>query len=188
MINKIFKSIKEFVVYDADREFYAKSFPDSLSRVDLMRFRKMTKDDLPKVLEIEASGYQFPWSEGLFHDCLKAGHYGNWVCEDTEDKMIAFCITSIAVGEVNILNLCIAADERKQGLGKKFMQHIIEKAKEKKAESVFLEVRPSNTGAIALYESLEFNEIGVREGYYKCEDGTREDAIMMAYTIMNFSA
>jgi len=187
MIKKIFKELKGLVTYDADRDFYAKTFPDSLNRVDLMRFRKMTKADLPQVLEIEASGYQFPWSEGLFHDCLKAGHYGNWVCEDTEDKMVAFCITSIAVGEVSILNLCIAPDERKQGLGKKFMQHVIEKATEKKAESVFLEVRPSNEGAIALYESLGFNEIGVRDGYYKKEDGTREDAIMMAYTIMNFA-
>lgn len=188
MIKIFFKGLKGLVTYDADREFYAKTFPDSLNRVDLMRFRKMTKADLPKVLAIEATGYQFPWTEGLFLDCLKAGHYGNWVCEDTEDKMVAFCITSIAVGEVSILNLCIAPDERKQGLGKKFMEHIIEKAKEKKAESVFLEVRPSNVGAIALYESLGFNQIGVRDGYYKKEDGTREDAIMMAYTIMNFSA
>jgi ribosomal-protein-alanine N-acetyltransferase len=180
MIKKIFKGLKGLLTYDADREFYAKTFPGSLSRVDLMRFRKMAKADLPKVLEIEASGYQFPWSESLFNDCLKAGHYGNWVCEDTEDKMVAFCITSIAVGEVNILNLCIAPDERKQGLGKKFMKHIIEKAQEKKAESVFLEVRPSNEGAIALYESLNFNEVGVRESYYKTEEGAREDAIMMA--------
>jgi len=184
MIKKILKELKGLVTYDADRDFYAKTFPESLNRVDLMRFRKMTKSDLPQVMEIERAGYQFPWSEGLFEDCLKAGHYANWVCEDTEDKMVAFCIVSIAVGELNILNLCIAPEERKQGLGKKFMLHIMETAKEKKAESVFLEVRPSNLGAVALYESLGFNEIGIRTGYYKTEAGEREDALMMAYTII----
>jgi ribosomal-protein-alanine N-acetyltransferase len=49
---------------------------------------------------------------------------------------------------------------------------------------VFLEVRPSNTAAVALYESLGFNEIGMRPGYYKTENGEREDALMMAYTLL----
>jgi len=184
MIKTLFNQIKGLVTYDADREFYAKVFPDSLDRVDLMRFRKMTKADLPAVMNIERSGYIFPWAEGLFHDCLKAAHYDCWVCEDSEEKMTAFCIVSTMVGEATVLNLCIAADERKQGLGRKFMQHVIEKARERKAESVFLEVRPSNPAAIALYDSMGFNEIGTRPGYYKTESGEKEDAIMMAYTLM----
>jgi ribosomal-protein-alanine N-acetyltransferase len=86
--------------------------------------------------------------------------------------------------EATVLNLCISPDERKQGLGGKFMRHIIETAQDRKAESVFLEVRPSNTAAVALYESLGFNEIGMRPGYYKTENGEREDALMMAYTLL----
>jgi len=184
MIKRVFNIVKGFVTYDADREFYAKAFPESLNRVDLMRFRKMSKADLPEVLKIEHAGYNYPWAEGIFHDCLKAAHYDCWVCEDTENKMTAFCIVSTAVGEATVLNLCIAPDERKQGLGVKFMQHVIETAQDRKAESVFLEVRPSNTGAVALYESLGFNEIGIRPGYYKAENGVREDALMMAYTLL----
>jgi len=183
MIKNLLQQMKGLVTYDADREFYAKVFPDSLNRVDLMRFRKMTKADLPQVLKIESEGYNYPWAVGVFHDCLKAAHYDCWVCEDTTNKMTGYCIVSTAVGEATILNLCIANDERKQGLGRKFMLHVIDSAKEKKAESVFLEVRPSNQGAVALYESLGFNEIGIRPGYYKAENGTREDAIMMAYTL-----
>ncbi len=184
MIKKLFNQIKGLVTYDADREFYAKVFPDSLNQVDLMRFRKMSKADLPRVLEIESQGYNYPWKEPIFHDCLNAAHYDCWVCEDTEDKMLAFCIVSTAVGESTVLNLCIDPVIRKQGLGRKFMLHVIENARAKKAESVFLEVRPSNVGAIALYESMGFNEIGVRPGYYKTENGEREDALMMAFTIV----
>lgn len=184
MIKRVFNIVKGFVTYDADREFYAKVFPDTLNRVELMRFRKMSKADLPEVLKIEHAGYNYPWAEGIFHDCLKAAHYDCWVCEDTEEKMTSFCIVSTAVGEATVLNLCIAPDERKQGLGGKFMRHVIETAQDRKAESVFLEVRPSNTAAVALYESLGFNEIGTRPGYYKAENGVREDALMMAYTLL----
>lgn len=184
MIRRVLNQIKGLVTYDADREFYAKVFPDSLNRVDLVRFRKMDKADLPRVLEIEQLGYNYPWKEPIFHDCLKAAHYDCWVCEDTDDLMLAYCIVSTAVGEATVLNLCIDPKERKQGLGRRFMQHVIDAGKDRKAESVFLEVRPSNTGAIALYESMGFNEIGVRSGYYQTENGEREDAIMMAFTIV----
>jgi len=184
MLKRVLNQIKGLVTYDADREFYAKVFPDTLNQVELMRFHKMSKADLPRVLEIESKGYNYPWKEAIFHDCLNAAHYDCWVCEDTESKMTAFCIVSTAVGEATILNLCVDPVVRKQGLGQKFVQHVIDSAKARKSESVFLEVRPSNTGAIALYESMGFNEIGVRPGYYKAEDGEREDAIMMAYTIV----
>jgi ribosomal-protein-alanine N-acetyltransferase len=184
MIRKVLNQLKGLVTYDADREFYAKAFPGTLDQVALMRFRKMLKTDLPRVLDIEAQGYNYPWKVGVFHDCLKAAHYDCWVCEDTENQIMAFCIVSTAVGEATILNLCIDPVMRKQGLGRKFMEHVIEVARARKAESVFLEVRPSNTGAVALYESMGFNEIGIRPGYYKAENGTREDALMMAYTLI----
>lgn len=184
MLKRILNQIKGLVTYDADREFYAKVFPDTLSQVELVRFRKMNKADLPRVLEIESQGYNFPWAEAIFHDCLKAAHYNCWVSEDVENKINAYCIVSTAVGEATVLNLCIDPALRKQGLGRKFMQHVIDTAKAKKAESIFLEVRPSNVAAIALYESMGFNEIGTRPGYYKTVDGQREDAIMMAYTLI----
>ena len=72
--------IKNLVVYDADKEFYAKVFPDSVSKKDLLRLRTMTHADLTRVLEIERINYQFPWEEDIFTDCFKAG-YSCWVCE-----------------------------------------------------------------------------------------------------------
>ena len=168
--------IKKIVVYDADNEFYAKVFPDSVTKKDLLRIRTMTHADLKYVLEIERKNYQFPWEEDIFTDCFKAG-YGCWVCE-YEKKILGYSLLSMAVGEAHILNISVHPDEQKQGIGRRMLEHLIDVARGK-AESVFLEVRPSNIHAIALYEDMGFNEIGVRKGYYPTENG-REDAIMLA--------
>jgi ribosomal-protein-alanine N-acetyltransferase len=169
--------IKNLVLYDADKEFYAKVFPDSVTRQDLMRMRQMTKADLPQVLAIEQQNYEFPWEEDIFTDCFNAG-YGCWVCEEHE-RIIGYCLLSMAVGEAHILNISVSPKEQKQGVGRKMMEYLIDVARGK-AETMFLEVRPSNTGAIYLYESLGFNEIGIRKAYYPAANNTREDAIMLA--------
>ena len=168
--------IKNLVVYDADREFYAHIFPDSVSRKDLMRMRTMLHSDLPRVMEIENQNYTFPWQEDIFTDCFRVG-YDCWVCEE-QGKVLGYCLVSVAVGEAHILNISVDPAEQKQGIGRKMMEYIIDSVRGK-AETVFLEVRPSNLGAIHLYESLGFNEIGIRKGYYPAENG-REDAIMLA--------
>ena len=168
--------IKSVIIYDADKEFYAKVFPDSVKKIDLLRLRIMTHADLPAVLDIERKNYLFPWEEDIFTDCFKAG-YGCWVCE-YDNKVLAYSLLSMAVGEAHILNISVDPAEQKQGIGRKMLEHLISIARGK-AESVFLEVRPSNIHAIALYEDMGFNEIGIRKGYYPAEHG-REDAIMLA--------
>jgi [ribosomal protein S18]-alanine N-acetyltransferase len=183
---RILRVIKDFITYDADREFYAKVFPDSVSKVDLMRLRKMRKADLAQVLEIEAKNYAFPWSEEIFKDCFSVLSYSCWVCEDIEENVVAYAILSIAVGEAHILNISVDPATQGLGVGRKMMEHLIECATPK-AETMFLEVRPSNHKAKALYESLGFNEIGLRKGYYPAENNTREDAMMLALELMTHS-
>ncbi len=179
MLGMMLEKIKDFVVYDADREFYAKLFPDSVGRKDLMRLRKMRSSDLPGVMAIERANYQFPWGEDIFKDCFKA-NYACWVCEEA-DVVLGYSILAMAVGEAHVLNICVASAEQGQGIGRKMLENLIETARGR-AETMFLEVRPSNTVAIALYENMGFNEIGVRKGYYQSEKG-REDAIMLAMQI-----
>ncbi|MGR9115743.1 MAG: ribosomal protein S18-alanine N-acetyltransferase [Gammaproteobacteria bacterium] len=179
-MQSILQRIKEFMIYDADREFYAKVFPGSVSRNDLLRLRRMTASDLPSVLAIEQQNYNYPWSEGIFKDCFKAG-YNCWVCEEM-DRILGYSIVSIAVGEAHILNISVDPAEHGQGIGRKMLENLIEVARSKKAETIFLEVRPSNSGAIALYQKMGFNEIGVRKDYYPAENG-REDALMLALQI-----
>ncbi|MEI6706840.1 MAG: ribosomal protein S18-alanine N-acetyltransferase [Methylococcales bacterium] len=168
--------IKDLIMYDADKEFYAKVFPNSVPKKDLMRLRTMTHADLSAVMDIERKNYDFPWSEDIFRDCFKAG-YSCWVCE-AQDKVLGYSLLSLAVGEAHILNVSVDPAEQKQGIGRKMMENAIDYARGR-AETVFLEVRPSNTYAIALYEDLGFNEIGIRKGYYPAKNG-REDAIMLA--------
>ena len=69
--------LKDFVIYDADVEFYAKVFPDSVGRKELMRLRKMNRSDLPQVVAIEKASYPFPWGEDIFRDCLNT-RYDCW--------------------------------------------------------------------------------------------------------------
>jgi ribosomal-protein-alanine N-acetyltransferase len=82
------------------------------------------------------------------------------------------------------MNICVAPEVQKQGVGSKLLEHMIELAR-KKAEMIMLEVRPSNKGAISLYKKRGFNEIGVRKGYYPAENGDREDAVMLALDLVS---
>lgn len=179
----LWDKVKDVVVYDADKEFYSKVFPDSVDRKDLMRLRKMRLEDLSAVLEIEARNYNFPWSEAIFKDCLKSMHYSCWVCNEV-DTVVGYSIVSMAAGEAHIMNICVDPAIQNQGVGSKLLDNMIELAR-KRAETIFLEVRPSNKVAIALYEKRGFNEIGIRKGYYPAENGHREDALMLALDLVS---
>ncbi|WP_031435729.1 ribosomal protein S18-alanine N-acetyltransferase [Methylomarinum vadi] len=179
---KFFQKMKDVLVYDADREFYAKVFPGSVSRKDLMKIRRMDAADLPAVLAIEENNYNYPWSENIFMDCLRALNYSCWVCEEGKGSVIGYCIVSIAAGEAHVMNLCVDPAAQGQGAGKKMLEHMIDKARSR-AEKIFLEVRPSNLKAIKLYKSLGFNEIGTRKDYYPALNG-REDALMLALDLV----
>ncbi|WP_198246658.1 ribosomal protein S18-alanine N-acetyltransferase [methane-oxidizing endosymbiont of Gigantopelta aegis] len=181
-MRRIWEKVKDFVIYDADREFYAKVFPGSVSPKDLMRIRYMGPDDLDAVLEIEGKNYNYPWTEAIFKDCLNASNYTCWVIEDQNQKVIGYCIISIAAAEAHIMNVCVDPDAQGLGAGRKMLEHMIKYVRGK-AQTIFLEVRPSNRKAVHLYQSLGFNEIGIRKDYYPAAHG-REDAVMFALEIV----
>lgn len=173
---KLLHKLRNLVVYDADRDFYAKVFPGSVDSKDLLRLRKMDHADLSSVLEIEDLNYEFPWPEGIFKDCLRTMTYTNWVIEAPDDVIVGYCIISVAACEAHIMNISVNPNFQRKGAGRKMLAHLIEYARPR-AEKIFLEVRPSNPGAIDLYRKTGFREIGVRKAYYPAKDG-REDAIM----------
>lgn len=142
---------------------------------DSLHLRPLKNKDLPNVLRIEDSVYDYPWSEQIFKDCLAMG-YSNWGLHGN-GQLIAYAILSIAVGEAHILNICIDPNKQGQGFGRIFLQELFTIAKEKGADSIFLEVRPTNKGAIILYKKLGFTQIGRRKNYYPIKDG-REDALV----------
>lgn len=142
----------------------------------VIQVRAMRSEDLSRVGELENASYDFPWSQGVFADCLRAGHPCWVLCVDA--LVAGYGILSTGADEAHILNICIAPDYRGQGLGRHLLRRLLDIARWNGAERVFLEVRPSNPLAKSLYESLGFKEIGRRPRYYPAKNG-REDAIVM---------
>ena len=143
--------------------------------------RAMTADDLASVVAIEQLAYDFPWSEGIFRDCLLAGYHAV-VLERVPGSLDGYAIMSLAAGEAHLLNLCIHPALRRQGLGRYLLDHILDRATGAGAERIYLEVRPSNHAAIVLYGEAGFVEIGRRRDYYRARRG-REDAVVLTLEI-----
>lgn len=148
---------------------------------DDLYLRTLKEADLTDVITIEKKVYQYPWSHQIFKDCLFIG-YSCWALIKDE-KLIGYAILSIAVEEAHILNICITPELQKKGLGFHFVEELLKVAIENKAANIFLEVRPSNTAAVCLYEKIGFKEIGRRKGYYPGDNG-REDALVLSYDLM----
>lgn len=144
-------------------------------------FRAMRAEDLIDVARIEVSAYPYPWTLGIFRDCMSAGHEC-WVLSRPAE-VIGYGVLSVAAGEAHILNLCVAPADQGGGHGRRILSRLVDLARWHRAERVFLEVRPSNTVAVALYERFGFNEIGRRPNYYPSRRG-REDALVMAIELL----
>ncbi|MGH8215817.1 MAG: ribosomal protein S18-alanine N-acetyltransferase [Rhodanobacteraceae bacterium] len=143
--------------------------------------RPMTHADASAVANIEAAAYEFPWSRGIFRSCLDNGHQC-WVLEQ-DGAVIGYGILSAGAAEAHILNVCVAPLHQGRGHGAYLLRSLLELARWHHAERVFLEVRPSNEMAHAMYERAGFNEIGRRPNYYPARRG-REDAIVMAMELL----
>jgi ribosomal-protein-alanine N-acetyltransferase len=143
-------------------------------------FRPMQKEDLSEIVEIERQSYPHPWTQIIFGDCLLAG-YSSWIC-GRNGMIEAYGIISVAADEAHLLNICVRKESRQQGIGRKMLRHLVAIARRHNTEVIFLEVRPSNAAARALYEDEGFNELGNRRDYYPAGDG-REDALILARTL-----
>jgi [ribosomal protein S18]-alanine N-acetyltransferase len=144
--------------------------------------RAMHELDVPMVVTIERSAYQFPWSEGIFRDCLRVGY----VCRvvDVGGDVAGYGIMSMGAGEAHILNVCIREEYRCRGFARRILLYLLERARAAGMYEAFLEVRPSNTVASRLYHSLGFEQVGVRRGYYQATVG-REDAAVLRRVLVS---
>jgi [ribosomal protein S18]-alanine N-acetyltransferase len=146
------------------------------SVVPELLIRDMGFDDVAAVAELERNSYAFPWSDAIFRDCLRAGYY--CCVAEIDHLIIGYSIMSTGAGEAHVLNICVSEVFRCRGVGSGLLEHLMEFAKGLGVVDVFLEVRPSNTVAIRLYQSRGFAQIGVRRGYYQAVGG-REDAVVL---------
>ncbi len=144
--------------------------------------RPMHHDDLAMVSDIERRSYDFPWSHGVFRDCLLAGY--QCVILDRGARVAGYAILSIAAGEAHILNLCVDPAHRAHGYGEQLLNEILGRARIAEVEEIFLEVRPSNETAMALYKKKGFHQIANRPKYYQAPLG-REDAAVLSKKLTN---
>lgn len=152
---------------------------------DVISTRPMVMADLDWVVENEVRAYAFPWTRGIFEDCIEANHECWVVCR--QQRVIGHGILSLGAGDAHLLNVCIRRDDQGFGYGRELVQHMLERANERGAAAVYLEVRPSNRVAARLYESLGFRQVGSRKNYYPAHLG-HEDARVLMLDLKSYSA
>lgn len=144
------------------------------------RIRTMSHEDIAQVSDIERRSYEFPWSHGVFRDCLLAGYH--CIILERNGQVVGYSILSIAAGEAHILNLCVDPNFRQLGYGEKLLDELLLSSSAAEVSEIFLEVRPSNEIAIALYQKKGFRLIARRPAYYQAAEG-REDAAVLSKRI-----
>jgi len=143
--------------------------------------RALRTADLDAVMAIEFASYPFPWTRGIFTECLRIGYGCHGLQVGTE--LVGYAIHNWAAGESHLLNLCVHPQWQRQGYGSLLLEQAIKHARNQDCTTMFLEVRPSNPDAERLYARRGFNRIGIRPGYYRAEEG-REDAVVMQLRII----
>jgi len=143
-------------------------------------FREMHASDLDAVMQIEIVNFPFPWTAGNFKDSINSGH----ICLllEIDEAVIGYAILMMVLDEAHLLNISVSSAWKGKGWGRHLLNHMMQIGREKGGLNMFLEVRPSNVSAITLYESIGFNEMGVRPGYYPAHNG-RENAVLMGVAL-----
>lgn len=139
-----------------------------------LEFAPMRETDVDGVTAIEQRAHPFPWTRGNFVDSLKVGH-GAWVLHDG-GTLVGYGVLMMTVDETELLDITIAPECQRCGLGSLLLGHLFDVARSHGAARMFLEVRAGNDAGLALYRRSGFAEIGRRRAYYQ----GKEDAIVMA--------
>lgn len=147
-----------------------------------LNYEPMQDGDIEEVLTLERAVYPHPWSRANFDDSLASG-YQAWRLRDQSGELLGYFMLMAIVDEAHLLNVAVSARQQGQGLGRFLLNQAVACARGLGMESVLLEVRPSNTRALEIYERYGFVRIGLRKGYYPAANQQREDAIVMRFNL-----
>lgn len=139
--------------------------------------RRATLNDAKEIARLEREIFESGWTLENVEDMLKGDSYA--VVEDLNGEIIGYASYYIHIDEGDINNIAVAENYRKQGVGKALVASLLQDAKARGINKLFLEVRANNLPAIRLYESFNFKQISVRKKYYS--DG--QDALIYQLTI-----
>ena len=140
-----------------------------------MTIESMTVDDISQVAEIERQIFSIPWSEKAFRDSMESDNT-IYIVAKKNNNVAGYAGMYLSFEEGNITNVAVNPLSRRKGIGEKIVRDILNRAYEKGVRDVFLEVRETNSVAIALYEKIGFKEEGIRKNFY---DKPRENALIM---------
>jgi ribosomal-protein-alanine N-acetyltransferase len=149
-----------------------------------MKLRPMLMQDVDAVMTIETQAYDFPWTRDHFTSSLITPGYTALCLVDEADQLCGYQVSLGGVDELHLLNITVAPAQQGRGLARTLLAELLEQAKQQRAEFIWLEVRPSNTRACALYEHQGFETVGRRRGYYPAAQGQREDALVMRRQVL----
>ena len=141
--------------------------------------RKAEKKDVKGIVKRENECFSTPETEESIYSFLKSQTFFVDVIED-EGEITGHSIYFFVPDNAEIISVAVTTDKRRMGYGRELVYHVINRAKEKGCKEVFLEVRKSNEGAIALYTSIGFRQVGERKNLYS---KPVEDGLIMPYTI-----
>lgn len=143
----------------------------------MIRYRRMTPEDVEAVHAIEVEAFTMPWTLDSFHYEMRENNFAYYVvAEDEIGTIVGFCGMWIVIDSAQITNVAVTEKARGQGIGEELMREAMRVAKKQNVEIMSLEVRVSNTVAQNLYRKLGFQEGGIRKGYYA---DNHEDALVM---------
>lgn len=142
-----------------------------------VHIRWMIRRDMPEVRAIEASSFEFPWSEEDFIRCLRQRNCIGMVCEH-EEQVVGFMIYELHKTRLHIISLAVRADCRRRGVGCQMADKLISKLSRQRRDKILLEVRETNLDAQLFFKQAGFRAVSVLRDFY--EDST-EDAYLMQY-------
>ncbi len=150
-----------------------------MERVDAgpdAHIRPMEPEDVESVLGIESRAFTTPWQADTFLNLIGRPGSELWVMEHPVAGILAYAVLWCILDQAELANIAVRSDFRRQGYASRLLERVLQIARDRQVESIYLEVRASNTRAVELYERFGFSRVGVRKTYY---DKPKEDALVM---------
>ena len=142
-----------------------------------VHIRWMIRRDMPEVLHIEQSSFEFPWAEEDFIRCLRQRNCIGMVAE-YDERVVGFMIYELHKNQLHVLNFSVRPDVRRRGVGQQMVNKLIGKLSQQRRNRIALEIRETNLAAQLFFKNLGFRAVSVLRDYY---DDTVEDAYVMQY-------
>ena len=142
-----------------------------------VHIRWMIRRDMPAVLGIENSCFEFAWNEDDFIRCLRQRNCIGMVAEE-DDQVVGFMIYELHKNRLHILNFAVHAEHRRAGVGNAMLTKLLGKLSHERRNRIMLEVRETNLEAQLFFKSVGFRAISVLRDFY---DDTIEDAYLMQF-------